>query len=59
MAESLHARYMAASDAWRAHRKDCEPCTFPDTGRHCPDGAPLWERLVRLQNAYLTHLRNH
>ncbi|MFI9019485.1 hypothetical protein ACIGZI_36255 [Streptomyces griseus] len=23
----------------------------------CPDGIPLWERYCRLQDAYLTHLR--
>lgn len=55
MADSLHARYMAASDAWRAHRKGCTPCR---TGRHCEAGEPLQERFVRLQDAYLNHLHN-
>lgn len=54
MADSLHARYMAASDTWRAHRKGCPPC---QNGRHCPDGEPLFEQFTRLQNAYLNHLR--
>ncbi|MEV3999138.1 hypothetical protein ACFYPK_32825 [Streptomyces halstedii] len=55
MADSLHTRYVNASDAWRAHRKGCQPC---QTGRHCEAGAPLFERVVRLQDAYLNHLRN-
>ncbi|MFJ8769889.1 hypothetical protein [Streptomyces clavifer] len=54
MADSLHTRYMAASDTWRAHRKGCEPC---QTKQRCETGAPLLERFVRLQDAYLTHLR--
>ncbi|MFE7758327.1 hypothetical protein [Streptomyces sp. NPDC057429] len=56
MADSLHTRYMAASDTWRAHRKGCEPC---QTKQPCETGAPLLERLARLQDAYLTHLRKH
>lgn len=55
MADSLHTRYMAASDVWRAHRKGCRPC---QEGHHCPDGEPLYERFARLQSAYLNHL-NH
>ncbi|MFE0230687.1 hypothetical protein ACFWZS_26565 [[Kitasatospora] papulosa] len=55
MADSLHTRYMTASDTWRAHRKSCPPC---QNGCHCEDGAPLHERFVRLQSAYLNHLRN-
>ncbi|MFH8379080.1 hypothetical protein ACH4A7_36900 [Streptomyces cyaneofuscatus] len=51
----LFTRYMAASDAWRAHLLRCSTCTAEE---RCPDGAPLWERLVRFQDAYLTHLRN-
>ncbi|WP_326701876.1 hypothetical protein OG909_32760 (plasmid) [Streptomyces sp. NBC_01754] len=50
MADSLHTRYMAASDAWRVHRKGCTPC---QTGRHCEAGTPLFERFARLQDAYL------
>ncbi|WP_331755871.1 hypothetical protein [Streptomyces sp. NBC_01643] len=56
MADSLHTRYMAASDAWRIHRKGCEPCQIKQP---CETGAPLFERLTRLQDAYLNHLRNH
>lgn len=55
MADSLHARYMNASDAWRAHRKGCQPC---QTERPCEACEPLFERFVRLQDAYLHHLRN-
>ncbi|MFF0051637.1 hypothetical protein [Streptomyces sp. NPDC005498] len=54
MADDLHARYMHASDAWRTHRKGCEPC---QAGRHCPAGATLFERLARLQDAYTQRLR--
>ncbi|MGW0669794.1 hypothetical protein [Streptomyces sp. NPDC002746] len=54
MADSLHTRYMAASDTWRTHRKGCKDCA---AGCHCPAGAPLFEQFARLQNAYLTHLR--
>lgn len=54
MADSLHTRYMAASDAWRIHRKGCPPC---QSGQPCGTGAPLFERFARLQNDYLTHLR--
>lgn len=57
MADSLHTRYMAASDAWRAHRKGCEPCMSLDAGQHCPAGASLREEFVWLQDDYLTHLR--
>ncbi|MFE8978585.1 hypothetical protein ACFYM7_34965 [Streptomyces cyaneofuscatus] len=55
MAADLYTRYMAASHAWRAHLKRCSACTAEE---RCPDGAPLWERFTRLQDAYLTHLRN-
>ncbi|MFJ2709081.1 hypothetical protein ACIO3R_38655 [Streptomyces sp. NPDC087428] len=57
MAADLQTRYLTASDTWRAHRKGCEPCTSLDAGQHCPAGAPLREQFVRLQDAYLTHLR--
>ncbi|RPK32233.1 hypothetical protein EES39_39035 [Streptomyces sp. ADI92-24] len=54
MADSLHTRYMAASDIWRTHRKGCKGCT---AGRHCPAGTPLFEEFARLQTDYLAHLR--
>ncbi|MFI5905238.1 hypothetical protein [Streptomyces cyaneofuscatus] len=50
----LYTRYMAASDTWRAHLNPCSACAAEE---RCPDGAPLWERFTRLQDAYLTHLR--
>ncbi|MFF9690522.1 hypothetical protein [Streptomyces sp. NPDC014623] len=53
---NLYGRYMNASGAWHAHRKGCALCSSP-SGPRCPDGDELWERLVRLQGAYLTHLR--
>ncbi|MFJ8848536.1 hypothetical protein ACIRFF_37260 [Streptomyces cyaneofuscatus] len=55
MAADLHTRYMAAAEPWRAHLQRCSACTAEE---RCPDGAPLWERFTRLQDAYLTHLRN-
>ncbi|MCT2547396.1 hypothetical protein [Streptomyces atratus] len=54
MADGLHTRYMRASDAWRTHRKGCEPCR---SGQHCRDGAALHRLFADLQNDYLRHLR--
>ncbi|WP_331759374.1 hypothetical protein [Streptomyces sp. NBC_01579] len=54
MADDLHARYMQASDAWRTHRKGCEPC---QSEQRCPTGRPLFERFSRLQDAYTQRLR--
>ncbi|MEU4506819.1 hypothetical protein [Streptomyces sp. NPDC024089] len=54
MTDSLHTRYMAASATWRTHRKGCPPCQHQ---RRCPDGDLLYERLVKVQDAYLAHLR--
>ncbi|MFB7211065.1 hypothetical protein [Streptomyces sp. NPDC056255] len=54
MADDLHTRYMHASDAWRTHRKGCEPCR---SAQHCPDGAPLYQQFAGLQDDYLRHLR--
>lgn len=54
MPADLYTRYMSANDTWGAHCKSCPTCTGE---RCCPDGAPLWERFERLQDAYLTHLR--
>ncbi|MFJ8855669.1 hypothetical protein [Streptomyces sp. NPDC102437] len=54
MTDSLHTRYMAASDTWHAHRKGCPPC---ESGQHCPTGDPLYKRFTNLQDAYLRHLR--
>ncbi|MGW1353472.1 hypothetical protein ACWCQE_30020 [Streptomyces sp. NPDC002409] len=53
--DDLHARYMHASDVWRTHHRDCEPC---QSGQHCPDGAPLHQRFADLQDAYLRQLRS-
>jgi len=55
VADSLHTRYMAASDTWRTHRKSCEPCA--DGRRRCTAGARLWDRFCDLQDTYLNHLR--
>ncbi|MFI5726933.1 hypothetical protein [Streptomyces cyaneofuscatus] len=55
MAADLYTRYMAASEAWRAHLQRCSTCAAEE---RCPDGAPLWERFTGLQDAYLTHLRD-
>ncbi|MFF1349343.1 hypothetical protein ACFVZJ_25735 [Streptomyces sp. NPDC058322] len=45
---------MHASAAWRTHRKGCSPC---GSGQHCPDGVPLYQRFVDLQDAFLRSLR--
>lgn len=50
MADDLHARYMHAAEAWRAHRADCTTC---QPGAPCTAGATLTERFERLQDAYL------
>ncbi|MDX3490950.1 hypothetical protein [Streptomyces sp. ID05-18] len=55
MPADLYTRYMSATDTWGAHLKGCPTCTAQ---RRCPAGSPLWERFERLQNAYLTHLRD-
>ncbi|MGW6287368.1 hypothetical protein [Streptomyces sp. NPDC055107] len=55
MPADLYTRYMSATDAWREHAAGCGTCTTTRPG--CPNGTRLWERLNRLQDAYLTHLR--
>lgn len=55
MADSLHARYMAATSTWRAHLKGCTTCQHGDP---CRTGRPLFERFCRLQDAYLNKQRS-
>lgn len=55
MGEDLHTRYMDATDTWRAHRTDCKHCQH---GTPCKTGAPLYDRLARLQDAYLARRRS-
>ncbi|MFH8886696.1 hypothetical protein [Streptomyces californicus] len=55
MPADLYTRYMDAHRAWTDHAADCGACTA--TRAVCLDGARLWERLGRLQDAYLNHLR--
>ncbi|WP_217208883.1 hypothetical protein [Streptomyces sp. AC550_RSS872] len=50
MAESLHARYMKADAARRAHGETCTRCS-PDA--RCADGQRLYESFERLQDVYL------
>ncbi|MCT6782255.1 hypothetical protein LXH09_37165 [Streptomyces sp. CS7] len=47
---------MDALSVWTDHADDCGTCTT--TQPACPAGDPLWERLGRLQDAYLNHQRN-
>ncbi|WP_198655467.1 hypothetical protein [Streptomyces geranii] len=54
MAEDLHARYMKADAARRAHSRTCTGCS-PDA--RCEVGRRLEESFERLQDAYLTRLR--
>ncbi|MEU5372474.1 hypothetical protein ABZ362_26490 [Streptomyces sp. NPDC005951] len=56
MADDLYTRYMEALSVWKDHAADCGTCTT--TQPACPAGDPLWERLARLQDAYLNHQRN-
>lgn len=56
MPADLYTRYMDAHSVWTDHAADCGTCTT--TRPACPAGDPLWERLVRLQDAYLNHQRN-
>ncbi|MET8731293.1 hypothetical protein ABZV81_29575 [Streptomyces parvus] len=55
MPTDLYSRYMEARRTWANHAEDCDTCTT--TRPACPAGSPLWERICRLQDAYLTHLR--
>ncbi|MFF0338088.1 hypothetical protein ACFYUM_36540 [Streptomyces fimicarius] len=55
MPADLYTRYMDAHRTWTAHAVGCGTCTTTQPG--CPDGTRLWERLSRLQDAYLNHLR--
>ncbi|MFJ5779913.1 hypothetical protein [Streptomyces sp. NPDC093094] len=50
----LYKRYMAAYSAYRKHKAACPACT---AGQTCSAGAPLYERFVRLQDAYTARLR--
>ncbi|MFF5894099.1 hypothetical protein ACFY72_35820 [Streptomyces globisporus] len=56
MPADLYTRYMDALSVWTDHAADCGTCTT--TQPACPAGDPLWERLARLQDAYLNHQRN-
>ncbi|MEV8103573.1 hypothetical protein [Streptomyces sp. NPDC088135] len=55
MADDLSTRYQRAASAWRTHRDTCAACR---SGQHCPTGAPLYQRLAGLQDAYLRRLRS-
>ncbi|MFC7968103.1 hypothetical protein [Streptomyces cinereoruber] len=44
---------MAAFDAAQRHARTCEAC---QPGQACKTGAPLDERLTRLQVAWINHL---
>lgn len=63
MRTDLYRRYQAAGRALSAHDRRCESCTRADrdhSGRtaRCPDGARLHASLARLQDTYLTHLKD-
>ncbi|MFE2015647.1 hypothetical protein [Streptomyces sp. NPDC059491] len=51
---SLYQRYMGAYADWQAHLARCT-CTAQSP---CSTGAPLFERLSRLQEAWTRHLRD-
>ncbi|MFF9691030.1 hypothetical protein [Streptomyces sp. NPDC014623] len=51
MPADLYTRYMDAHRAWADHAADCGTCTT--TQPACPDGARLWEKFARLQDAHL------
>ncbi|MEW2297092.1 hypothetical protein ABZ719_31065 [Streptomyces sp. NPDC006743] len=54
MPDDLYQRYMAAHRAQRAHTDACTTCTVTD---RCSDGQRVYDRFVRLQDAYLAQQR--
>ncbi|WP_177204454.1 hypothetical protein [Streptomyces sp. CC53] len=54
MPDDLYHRYMKALAASRAHDATCTTCTRDAL---CADGSRLEESFTRLQDAYLTRLR--
>ncbi|MCX4970809.1 hypothetical protein OHA98_39910 [Streptomyces sp. NBC_00654] len=59
-AQTLHQRYLRASDLWTAHVTVCPVCRTwirSRTGTACTGGAPHYKQLVTVQDEYLNHLR--
>ncbi|MGW1988047.1 hypothetical protein ACWCPJ_37335 [Streptomyces collinus] len=54
MPDDLYQRYQAAHRACQAHTASCTPCANSTT---CPTGKRLYETFARLQDAYLTRLK--
>ncbi|MEU1668550.1 hypothetical protein ABZ547_34210 [Streptomyces sparsogenes] len=55
MPDDLYKRYQAAHRAYRAHATSCTSCTSDSPV--CPAGQRLHEGFARLQDAYLTRLK--
>lgn len=61
MPDDVYGRYMQAARDWSEHRAACLTCPAEGPcppGDLCQAGARLLERLARLQDAYLTHLKS-
>ncbi|QNP67965.1 hypothetical protein [Streptomyces genisteinicus] len=62
-ARDLYQRYQAAARAAAGHDRTCRTCASAEhetagTTSRCPQGERLTDSLARLQDAYLTHLKN-
>jgi hypothetical protein len=52
--DDLYQRYHAAHHAHQTHAASCTNCTGH---ARCPEGKRLWEKVARLQDAYLQRKR--
>ncbi|GAB1340847.1 hypothetical protein ACE1SV_74370 [Streptomyces sp. E-15] len=55
MPDDLHQRYQAAHRAYQTHAASCGDCIRTDP--QCRDGKRLFISFARLQDAYLTRLK--
>ncbi|MEU0054678.1 hypothetical protein [Streptomyces sp. NPDC006309] len=56
MPDDLHQRYQAAHRAYQSHADSCGAGCTRGTPQ-CRDGKRLYETFARLQDAYLTRLK--
>ncbi|MFJ3497832.1 hypothetical protein ACIPPJ_30165 [Streptomyces sp. NPDC086091] len=57
MPDDLYARYQDARRAYQQHTDTCRACTPTGPGSDCDDGRRRFVRLARLQDLYLTRLK--